>query len=183
MAFDAGGSCGWSAPPPLLDRTPDSSSGIASDDPCPASPGGPHAPAAAAAMTMTSSSARDVIAAGGATPLCYRYSRHSDMTRRHVTRAAPVDDVTAGTSHVVDNLLNAHTHTHTHPFNCPSSGTTRVSRYQRGKTNVDFTDARDGEWQWRQLTLQCCLGGCTERNAPIPTIGAVRVLWPGHFQC
>ena len=28
------------------------------------------------------------------------------------------------------------------------SGTTRVSRYQKGKTNLDFTEARDIEWQW-----------------------------------
>ena len=39
------------------------------------------------------------------------------------------------------------THTHTHPFNGPLSGTTRVSRYQKGKTNQDFTEARDSEWQ------------------------------------
>jgi len=25
---------------------------------------------------------------------------------------------------------------------------TRVSRYQKGKTNLDFTEARDSEWQW-----------------------------------
>jgi len=31
--------------------------------------------------------------------------------------------------------------THTHPFNGPLSGTTRVSRYQTGKTNLDFTEA------------------------------------------
>ena len=42
-------------------------------------------------------------------------------------------------------------HTHTHPFNGPLSGTTRVSRYQKGKTNLDFTEARDSEWQWHQL--------------------------------
>jgi len=39
---------------------------------------------------------------------------------------------------------------HTHPFNGPLSGTTRVSRYQKGKTNLDFTEARDSEWQWHQ---------------------------------
>jgi len=44
-----------------------------------------------------------------------------------------------------------HTHTHTHPFNSPLSGTTRVSRYQKGETNLDFTEARDSEWQWHQL--------------------------------
>ena len=31
----------------------------------------------------------------------------------------------------------------THTFNGPLSGTTRVSRYQKGKTNLDFTEARD----------------------------------------
>ena len=40
---------------------------------------------------------------------------------------------------------------HTHPFNGPLSRTTRVSRYQKGKTNLDFTEARDSEWQWHQL--------------------------------
>jgi len=39
--------------------------------------------------------------------------------------------------------------THT-PRNGPFSGTTRVSRYQKGKTNLDFTEARDSEWQWHQ---------------------------------
>ena len=45
----------------------------------------------------------------------------------------------------------AHTHTHTHTFNGPLSGTTRVSWYQKGKTNLYFTEARDSEWQWHQL--------------------------------
>jgi len=40
---------------------------------------------------------------------------------------------------------------HTHPFNGPFSGTTQVSRYQKDKTNLDFTEARDSEWQWHQL--------------------------------
>ena len=46
---------------------------------------------------------------------------------------------------------------HTHPFNVPFSGTTRVSLYQKGKTNLDFTEARDSEWQWHQLGhMQVC---------------------------
>jgi len=50
-----------------------------------------------------------------------------------------------------------HTHTHTHPFNGPLSGTTQVSRYQKGKTNLKFTEARDSEWQWHQLgNMQVC---------------------------
>ena len=39
------------------------------------------------------------------------------------------------------SVIRAKTHTHT--FNGPLSGTTRVSRYQKGKTNLDFTEARD----------------------------------------
>jgi len=39
----------------------------------------------------------------------------------------------------------------THLFNGPFSGTTRVSQYQKGKTNLGFTEARKSEWQWHQL--------------------------------
>jgi len=47
---------------------------------------------------------------------------------------------------------------HTHPFNGHFSETTQVSRYQKGKTNLDFTEARDSEWQWHQLGhMQVCI--------------------------
>ena len=37
-----------------------------------------------------------------------------------------------------------------------------VSQYQKGKTNLDFTEARDSEWQWHQLGhMQWCFGGYT----------------------
>ena len=42
---------------------------------------------------------------------------------------------------------STHTRLHTHTFNGPLSRNTRVSRYQKGKTNLDFTEARDSEWQ------------------------------------
>jgi len=46
---------------------------------------------------------------------------------------------------------------HTHPFNGPFSRTTCVWRYQKGKTNLDFTEARNSEWQWHQLGhMQVC---------------------------
>jgi len=48
-------------------------------------------------------------------------------------------------------VMHRNTLTHTHPFSGPLSGTTRVSQYQKGKTNLDFTEARDSEWQWHQL--------------------------------
>jgi len=32
-----------------------------------------------------------------------------------------------------------------------------VSQYQKGKTNLDFTQARESEWQWHQLGhMQVC---------------------------
>ena len=59
---------------------------------------------------------------------------------------------------------------HTHPFNGPLSGTTRVSQYQKGKTNLDFTEARDSEWQWHQLGyMQVCTSLQTDNHASTPT--------------
>ena len=63
--------------------------------------------------------------------------------------------------------------THTHPFNGPFSGTTRVSRYQKGKTNLDFTEARDSEWQWHQLGLvQVCTS--LQITMPVPPLPAAQ---------
>jgi len=32
-----------------------------------------------------------------------------------------------------------------------------VSRYQKGKSSLDFSEARDSEWQWHQLGyMQVC---------------------------
>ena len=56
---------------------------------------------------------------------------------------------------------------HTHPFNGPLSGTTQVSRYQKGKTNLDFTEARDSEWQWHQ---QVCTSLQTDNHASTPPL-------------
>jgi len=54
-------------------------------------------------------------------------------------------------------LLYSSMHTHTHLVNDPLSGTTRLGQYQKGKTNLDFTEARDSEWQWHQLGhMQVC---------------------------
>ena len=41
----------------------------------------------------------------------------------------------------VYDISRTHTYIHTHPFNGPFSGSTRVNRYQKGKTDLDFTEA------------------------------------------
>jgi len=46
------------------------------------------------------------------------------------------------------------------------SGTTLVSRYGKGKTNLDFTEAKDSEWQWYQLGhMQICTSHQTDNHA------------------
>ena len=66
--------------------------------------------------------------------------------------------------------------THTHPFNSPLSRTTRVSRYQKGKTNLDFTEARDSEWQWHQLGyMQVYTLLQTDNHASNPQLGFYRL--------
>jgi len=46
-----------------------------------------------------------------------------------------------------------------------------VSRYQKGKTNLDFTVARDSEWQWNQLgNMQVCTLLQTDNYTSIPLL-------------
>jgi len=54
-------------------------------------------------------------------------------------------------------------------FNGPFSGSTRVSRYQKGKTSLDFTGPRNSEWQWHQLGyMQVCISLQTDNHASTP---------------
>jgi len=51
------------------------------------------------------------------------------------------------------------------------SGMTRVSRYQKGKTDLDFTEAIDSEWQWHQLgRMQVCTSLQTDDHASTPPL-------------
>jgi len=66
------------------------------------------------------------------------------------------------------HTIHTHTHTHTNTFNGPLSGTSQVSRYQKGKTNLDFTEARNSEWQWHHLGhMQVCTSLQTDNHASI----------------
>ena len=69
--------------------------------------------------------------------------------------------------------------THTHTFNGPFSGTTRVSMYQKGKTNQDFTEARDTEWQWHQLShMQVCTLLQKDNHAGTPPLSFLQARCP-----
>ena len=66
----------------------------------------------------------------------HRFSQATDYVLRMADLCAQIQ---AYSSH------NHDTHTPVYPFNGPLSRTTRVGRYQKGKTNLDFTEARDSE--------------------------------------
>ena len=71
------------------------------------------------------------------------------------------------------------TSTHTHPLNGPLSKTTRVSQYQKSKTNLDFTEARDNEWQWHQLGhMQVCISLQTDNHATTPPLSFLQAGCP-----
>ena len=76
----------------------------------------------------------------------------------------------------------AHTPAHTHPFNGSLSRTTRVSRYQKGKTNLDFTEARDSEWQWNPLGhTQVCTSLQTDNHTSTPPLSFLQAGCPSCF--
>jgi len=48
-----------------------------------------------------------------------------------------------------------------------------VSQFQKGKTNLDFTEVRDSEWQWHQLfviKMQVCTSRQTDNHASTPPL-------------
>jgi len=62
-------------------------------------------------------------------------------------------------------------HVRARAFNGPLSGTTWVSRHQKGKTNLDFTEVRDSEWQWNPLRhMQVCTSLQTDNHASTPPL-------------
>ena len=71
------------------------------------------------------------------------------------------------------NTSFPHGNTHTHLFNGPLSGTTRVSRYQKG------TEARDSEWQWHPLGhMQVCTSLQTDNHASTPPLSFLQAGCP-----
>jgi len=54
-----------------------------------------------------------------------------------------------------------------------------VSWYQKGKTNLDFTEARDSEWQWHQLGhMQVCTSFQTDNHASNPPLSFLQAGCP-----
>jgi len=64
-------------------------------------------------------------------------------------------------------------------FNGHFSGIIRVSRDQKGKTNLDFTEAWASEWQWNQLGhMQLCTSLQTDNHAITPPLSFLQAGCP-----
>jgi len=51
-----------------------------------------------------------------------------------------------------------------------------VSQHQKGKTSLDFTEARDSEWQWHQLGyMQVCTSLQTDNHTSTPPLSFYRM--------
>jgi len=51
-----------------------------------------------------------------------------------------------------------------------------VSRYQKGETKLDFTEARDSEWQWHQLGhMQVCTSFQTDNHTNTSSLNFYRL--------
>jgi len=54
-----------------------------------------------------------------------------------------------------------------------------VSWYQKGKTNVDFTEVRESEWQWQQLDhMQICTLLQTDNHANTSPLSFLQIGCP-----
>ena len=54
-----------------------------------------------------------------------------------------------------------------------------MSRYQKGKTDLDFTEARVSEWQWNQLgRMQVCNSLQTDNHASTPPLSFLQAGCP-----
>ena len=104
---------------------------------------------------------------------------HSSTIVTELSSASPWCVQVSATSRLHINLLILLVIMHTQPFNGPLSGTTQVSRYQKGKTNLDFTEARDSQWQWHQLGhMQVCTSLQTDNHASTPPLSFLQAGCP-----
>ena len=100
----------------------------------------------------------------------HRLSFHTSaklLLARHWNTWTRKADLCSGALHVIQSTASKHTHTRLTALfrNYP------LSRYQKGKTNLDFTEARDSEWQWHQLGhMQVCISIQTDNHASTPPL-------------
>jgi len=56
-----------------------------------------------------------------------------------------------------------------------------VGRYQKGKTKLDFTEARDSEWQWHPLGhMQVCISLQADNHVSTPPLSFLQAGCPSN---
>jgi len=80
------------------------------------------------------------------------------------------------------SYTHTHTHTHTRPFNGPLSGTTRVSRYQKRKTSLDFTESKR-QWVACGISWAICKSAPRSRQITTPAPHRSVFLQSGRPSC
>ena len=74
--------------------------------------------------------------------------------------------------------MRTHAHTHTHTFNGPLSGTTQVSRYQKGKTNLEQETVSGSGISWA-----ICKSAPRSRQITMPALHYSSFLQTGCPSC
>ena len=99
---------------------------------------------------------------------------------QHVSHKRCAVNLMCNITHTQHTHTHTHTHTRTHThLTSLLSATTQVSQYQKGKTNLDFTGARDSEWQWHQLgRMQVCTSLQTDNHASTPPLSFLQARCP-----
>ena len=68
---------------------------------------------------------------------------------------------------------------HTHTRLTALFRATQLSLYQKGKTSLDFIEARDSEWQWHQLgRMQVCTSVQADNHASTPALSFLQAGCP-----
>ena len=113
-------------------------------------------------------------------PCAINRHQQQQLSRRATSWYDVPNDYTASRCRVLRKQQGCcHTFLQTHKHRLPLSGTTRVSRYQKGKTNLDLTEARDSEWQWHQLGhMQVCTALQTDNHASTPPLSFLQARCP-----
>jgi len=72
---------------------------------------------------------------------------------------------------------STHTHTHTSILQ-PSGLCPGLPGWTGTRTNLDFTEARDSEWQWHQTGhMQSCTSPQTDNHASTPPLSSLQAWW------
>ena len=94
-------------------------------------------------------------------------------------RIVTPDSIRIRTQTADSTHTHARTRAHARALNSPLSRSTRVSRHQKSKTNMDLTEAKHSEWQWHQLgCIEVCTSLQIDNHARTPPLSFLQTRCP-----